>query len=64
MGKDKGSALFSLQEKDLLKCAFEVEEHNCNICSLKNAGICSSPDEGNGFNLQGQKLLKRLGIIE
>jgi len=51
---------FTEQEKVLLKCAFDFDS-NCDDCLLK--GDCSSPDEGNGFNLMGQELLRKMGII-
>jgi len=45
------------QEKDLLKCAFEVASHNCSECL--NRGWCNQGT----FNIAGQELLVKLDII-
>ena len=45
------------QEKDLLKCAFEVMNHDCKECL--NRGFCNPVI----FNEIGQDLLIKLGII-
>jgi len=54
---------FTEQDKILLLCAFDngYSIEDCDNCILKDK--CSSPDEGNGFNLMGQELLRKMGII-
>jgi hypothetical protein len=55
---------FTEKEKRLLMCAFEIDAKGLKCNNCPNKDNCSAPDEGNGFNLMGQELLRRLGIIK